>query len=433
MKIFVKFIFGSIVTLALILCTTAFLFLKPLALEKTYPTIDAEMASKGKLVLKQLHRQYRLSPQLFTLRLSQSELSTLSALLNKAKPNIHVTSKLNQGVATFTADIVLPLPRFIKLLSLDVTIVNSTQGLKVKEVKIGRLSFNGDSFVSVSRYLINNFVEPKLGDKLLSIIKSVVVSPSHIFASLQLPEELKNKKQSGNIVVKLMQQLNLVSDSQHFSYYYDALREFTLKNNGLKLESYVYFLLKTAKEQGASNKYSAVEENKAALMALSVYFGAEQFSYLVGDIPALSQQALVRQKALKQSVTLNGRVDLQKHFIYSIALQLFSGIETSDAIGEFKELLDSNGGSGFSFVDLLADRAGTRFAAIATRSDNEAITLQNKVVNNKPFRLLPAFTGLPENISKNKFKQNFKHIDHESYEVMLIDIDKRLQSINLYN
>ena len=60
---------------------------------------------------------------------------------------------------------------------------------------------------------------------------------------------------------------------------------------------------------------------------------------------------------------LAGRRDLLQQFIVSAGLRVLAENGVPMAIGEFKELLDSrSGGSGFSFVDLAADRAGLRFA-----------------------------------------------------------------------
>ena len=44
----------------------------------------------------------------------------------------------------------------------------------------------------------------------------------------------------------------------------------------------------------------------------------------------------------------------------------------SDVIGLYKEIEDSRGGSGFSFNDIAADRAGTRFGEKAVASEDSA-------------------------------------------------------------
>ena len=49
---------------------------------------------------------------------------------------------------------------------------------------------------------------------------------------------------------------------------------------------------------------------------------------------------------------LNRRDDFPKHFIISAALAAHAGTPLSDAVGVYKEIADSRGGSGFSFGTL---------------------------------------------------------------------------------
>lgn len=132
-------------------------------------------------------------------------------------------------------------------------------------------------------------------------------------------------------------------------------------------------------------------------------------------------------------MTLRERVDLQKHFVYSAALELFSSQYASDALGEFKEFLDSNqGGSGFSFADLQADRAGTRLAMIVTGSETSAQKAQQILSSITDEQLLPSISGLKEGLSKSRFKQEYKTVNSDSYQKMLGDIDDRLKRLPLY-
>ena len=137
---------------------------------------------------------------------------------------------------------------------------------------------------------------------------------------------------------------------------------------------------------------------------------------------------------MQRSVTLRNRVDIQKHFIYSIALQLFGSSTASDAIGELKEFLDSNkGGSGFSFADLMADRAGTRLAKISTQSNQSALLVQARLAKtNSESAIIPTLAKLPEGITQQAFKKNYQGIKSKNYIAMLNHIDEQLLQIPLY-
>lgn len=73
------------------------------------------------------------------------------------------------------------------------------------------------------------------------------------------------------------------------------------------------------------------------------------------------QQRLARL-AVFASPTMRGRHDLAQHFAVSAALAVVVGPQGAEGAGILKELSDSQGGSGFSFIDLQADMAGVAFA-----------------------------------------------------------------------
>jgi hypothetical protein len=87
-----------------------------------------------------------------------------------------------------------------------------------------------------------------------------------------------------------------------------------------------------------------------------------------------------RAIALRQGLTLRGREDWARHYALSAALAVLEHPLVSDAGGLMIEQLDAlTGGSGFSFGDLAADRAGVRFAVAATRSEAAAKSMQARL------------------------------------------------------
>ena len=103
-------------------------------------------------------------------------------------------------------------------------------------------------------------------------------------------------------------------------------------------------------------------------------------------------------------------------------------------LDELKEFLDSkNGGSGFSFADLMADRAGTRLSMLATDSDESALKVQEHLADiTDEALLLPELTGLPEGISQQAFEFYYRDINSKIYREMLKSIDEQLQTIPVY-
>ena len=172
-------------------------------------------------------------------------------------------------------------------------------------------------------------------------------------------------------------------------------------------------------------------ENQAALLALVMYFGDARFERLTGPV---RQGALQGHIPRNRGIRLGERRDLLLHFIISAGLKLVSDQGIAMAIGEFKELLDSSkGGTGFSFVDLAADRAGLRFAETATDTNGGALHLINVLAgktNEKAF--FPYFLDLPEGLSESAFQNRYGDINDPRYASVVQEIDKRLAGAEAY-
>ena len=108
--------------------------------------------------------------------------------------------------------------------------------------------------------------------------------------------------------------------------------------------------------------------------------------------------------------------------------------QISKTVGEEKELSDAQGGSGFSFVDLAADKAGTRFGEMATSSPENARKLQKKISEIKDYTdFMPDPSDLPEHMDDAEFKQRFESVDSEVYQALSKQIDERIVATPLYN
>ena len=130
------------------------------------------------------------------------------------------------------------------------------------------------------------------------------------------------------------------------------------------------------------------------------------------------------------TLTLRGRHDSAQHYVVSAALAAWAGEPVATAIGVYKELEDARRGSGFSFADLAADRAGTRLgelvAADAPRLD--------EVLGKDPgdADLLPALDGLPEFLPEAEFRRRYGGPEEPAYEKVAAEIERRLSQLALY-
>ncbi|HEY6817246.1 MAG TPA: hypothetical protein VI168_17040, partial [Croceibacterium sp.] len=129
----------------------------------------------------------------------------------------------------------------------------------------------------------------------------------------------------------------------------------------------------------------------------------------------------------EQGFRLHQREDLAKHWSFSAGLAAVLGGETAANLGEWKELDDSlPSGSGFSLVDLAADRSGLQTALRALDQDRAAsMTAELGRATDEdllPRELLRAPEGLPE----TAFVQRFDALDRERYRLAVESIDRTL-------
>jgi len=131
-------------------------------------------------------------------------------------------------------------------------------------------------------------------------------------------------------------------------------------------------------------------------------------------------------------VTLAGRDDFPKHFLISAAIASEAGSPLADAIGVYKEIDDSRGGSGFSFNDIGADRAGTRFGEVASRSPERARKLARALAAGAAESdFMPDVSDLPEFMQEAEFKRRYGGVGGPGYARMMATIEARVASLPL--
>jgi uncharacterized protein YfiM (DUF2279 family) len=162
---------------------------------------------------------------------------------------------------------------------------------------------------------------------------------------------------------------------------------------------------------------------RAALLVLGVFLAEKNIATLIPEARSWPQ---LRPVALM----LAGRNDSAQHFVVSATLAAWAGEPVANAIGVYKELADSQHGSGFSFADLAADRAGTRFGELLNRRDERLNALLEKEFNDSD--VIPVISDLPESISAADFQRRFGNTSSPAYRQLTAEIERRLDAIPLY-
>ncbi len=397
---------------------------------------DSYAAVRAKRLAQQLRHDLVSDASEAAITVSQEDVNGIIAIAmrgaKRLQGRVNVTP---QGIEGAFA-IHMPQNPMGRYLNIRFGIDPSFYGLHLNYLRVGSLHFSGDSALDIGEFLLNIVAGGGLGSLLRHAIKSIEVVGSSATIVYQPIPDLKQRLAFFRHKLKgVRDELELVANAEAVSTYYHQLCRFGDEVKEAKKLSLGYYMAEAYSLAAIRTQLGGdpVAENRAALMALAIYLGSTRFESFVGEV-VTEELAYCRDIGRRQAQLAN-RSDLRLHFIYSAALKVISDSGMSFAIGEFKEMMDSGrGGSGFSFVDLAADRTGIRFAETAMDSRGGALRLQKmalKLVDESAF--FPKVSDLPEGISQQLFESRYGGIEGPLYREYVRDIVSRFNQVPLYN
>jgi uncharacterized protein YfiM (DUF2279 family) len=323
---------------------------------------------------------------------------------------------LSAGMINVHASVRLPdnpVGRYINLAA----VVRQGDALpRVERLQIGRLLLPS----RIADWLLHRALAFYLGEEAyrsaLAAIKAVHVTDDRLTLTYEWQPNLPDK---------LRKALLRRDDQERIRAYQARLTEVShaLAAKDISLVELLIPLFRLADTRSGGG--DSIAENRTALLVLTLYVNDKE---LTRFLPAAREW----RRPAAHHVTLNGRVDLAQHFIVSAALAASADGLLSNAVGLYKEIADARAGSGFSFNDIAADRAGTRFGeyAASSASARKLQQRQHAGVNEKD--LMPATEDLPEFMPETEFKRRFGGIDTPKYNQMMAEIDRRVAALPLY-
>ena len=286
---------------------------------------------------------------------------------------------------------------------------------KVDHLRIGRLSVPGWLADGVLALTFNTLYT-RTGHNLRSdLIRQVAIRNSGLSITYEWDSQLTDVVRTSLVSAQ---------DQDLLKVYNQRLVEVVSAGRGpIKMVDILRSLFRLG--EGQSKFSDAATENRAAIIVLTAYVDGR-------DLKHLAPQADTWPKAPKREVKLRGRQDFAQHFMISASLSMAGGNVFSDAVGLMKEIEDSRGGSGFSFNDLCADKAGTRFGERATAFTraSEVQTLVARSLSESD--IMPKVSDLPEHMSEAEFERWFGGVDSPRYNEMIAEIDRRVNQLPLY-
>ncbi|MDC0936074.1 hypothetical protein OAS39_07290, partial [Pirellulales bacterium] len=137
----------------------------------------------------------------------------------------------------------------------------------------------------------------------------------------------------------------------------------------------------------------------------------------------------VRRLELIGRPTMHGRSDLARHFFISAHLTAAAGANAARGAGLAKELIDAQGGSGFSFADMAANRAGIVFA---TAVINQQVSLKRLAQRFETADFLPPTEDLVESLGAAEFALQYGDASDPRYLEEMRRIEERIKALPVY-
>ncbi|MBU2883093.1 hypothetical protein KO525_04065 [Psychrosphaera sp. B3R10] len=395
--------------------------------QRLVPEIKSVTADDAKIaqnVTKQFHRSIASKQAVQEFSLSNDELTAALNVASYSVPNIDIESRLTSLGLTLVATVKLEKRGFKRYVNVICMLTNGYEGADIDSCKIGSVTLPGDSLKPIIKYGLNKFVGKHSYDLW-----------QHFITNLSFERnKLVVKNLDANMIKPALQASfneaqNLVSGTSNLdkALVTNYIEHLSLQNYDSKsLMEPIRSAFSHVKEQTRNSPTDVRNRHvQAAIWALVIRYGNPKFGRLVG-IPGKIGRGM--------SATLRNREDLALHFLYSAFLQLNSGTQTAFSIGEIKELIDSNaGGTGFSFADIVADKAGLTFAEFLTdpMTDTKSACLKLANVYTEDMFILD-INHRPEGISAEEFNDRYKSIQSQKYKDVIEEIGQAMKQLELY-
>ena len=185
----------------------------------------------------------------------------------------------------------------------------------------------------------------------------------------------------------------------------------------------------------AASRIRSTNAQRAMLLALGIFLDSTD---TLRTFPATSsfvkrveteEQRSERIRVLGNP-TMRERSDLSKHFFVSAHLFVVGGKEISASVGMAKEMLDAQSGTGFSFVDMAANRAGIVFAE---HVQEKKLSLAQLARTFHVDDYLPTFRGLKEGLTAQEVQAEYGVDDQSTLAEELEAIEQRVLSLPVYD
>lgn len=378
---------------------------RPLVAEPAPPS-PAEQTWAADWLAKQRQRHGRAASS-NRLELTEPQANLLlNALLGRSGQG-QAQVRLGAGRASLALSLKLPLDQLDGYLNLELELVEDDPLPRVESARVAGLPIPG----SLAQALVEQALQALDRSQM---VHEVRFTPERLTLDYDWHPNMVERFSGGMIASEELQRVLTAQD---------AIIRYTAAHPGRKpllLSDLLTHLL-----QETASDTDPIAGHRALILALAAYVNGHSIRAPDDD----STEPRVRPRL----VLLRGRVDLSQHFMTSAALAIQGTDALSSLVGWYKEMSDANGGSGFSFADMMANRAGIRFARLATESAVSARWLQSVArAGLREDDFMPRIDSLPEGLSQARFEERLGTDKRREYQRLIEQIDRHIESRGLY-
>ena len=349
----------------------------------------------------------------YSIQLDEIELNRLLNYAVELRRVSGIAAELTPGLATLTATLTMPTNPFGRYLNITAEVADVPGGIRIQSLQLGNLPLPGFLADWTARLIHTWLRRDPTYAALVAAFSRVSFRENQATLDYRWKPELLTRieRKSAELLIAPEDQARMLAYAGQL----EALVKRYPQGSTVPLVQVIAPLFAHANALGKN----AAEENRAALTAVAAYLSGISLTRLLeGDSKSI-------RRAPRVLLSLHERRDFAEHFMISAALTVNGGSRLANAIGLIKEEEDANKGSGFSFTDLAANRAGVRLGEHAT--GKAAVGVQQQLAAARgDADLLPDFRDLPEFMSQAEFDRRFGPVGSPRYQKIIARIDARL-------
>lgn len=364
-----------------------------------------------------LHANRNAAGNPVSLNLTERDINIACTYLLNVYTDSQSQIQLHSDYLSFTLRFALPKNLFGRYIDIQFQLhTPKFSPPKIDNLKIGEIDIP-DVYAGL---LIDTAIENTRLNKYLKIIsqnlKVFRIQDQHLHVVYQSPTEAGKSIQ--NLLAPKI-------DNRALNQYQEKLDKALQKHDPdwrLSLSEVLQPLFQFAQERSTAE--NAIAENRLALFVANRY---------VNHYPGSNAHRQKDNNTPKYPVFIYKRIDMAQHFMWSATFSALGNSHLANILGVEKELSDAKKGSGFSFIDLAADRAGMRLGKQATASPEQAQLIQEKMAKIENYQaFMPDIRDLPESLSSEAFTEQYHSIYSPEYQSILESIDQRIAECEIY-